>query len=74
MTEQRLRRETPMVESSSVDLSLVIFTAPGVAIGGQLGPFMATHVPQSTLEKSLGVLFVTIASLTLGQLILSSSR
>ncbi len=50
-------------------VALVIFTAPGVVIGGQLGPMFSTRVSQHTLEKSLGILFVVVSSLTLGQLI-----
>jgi len=50
-------------------LSLVIFTAPGVVIGGQLGPLLATRVSQRTLEKSLDILFVMVSALTIGQLI-----
>ena len=50
-------------------LSIVMFTAPGVVIGGQVGPFVATRISQHTLEKTLGVLFVLVALLVLGQLI-----
>ena len=50
--------------------SFVIFTIPGVIIGGQIGPAFSSRVPQHTLEKTLGILFVLIAALTLGQLIL----
>ncbi len=50
-------------------LNLVIFTAPGVVIGGQLGPLLATRISQHTLEKSLGVLFVIVSALTIGQLV-----
>ena len=50
-------------------LSLVVFTAPGVVIGGQLGPFVATRISQHALEKTLGVLFVLVAMLVIGQLI-----
>ncbi len=49
-------------------LSLVVFTAPGVVIGGQLGPFVATRISQHALEKTLGVLFVLVAMLVIGQL------
>ncbi len=51
-------------------LSLVIFTVPGVILGGQLGSRVASRIPQKVLERGLGVLFVLIAALTLGQVIL----
>lgn len=58
-------------ETLSTVFNLVVFTAPGVVIGGQLGPFLATRISQHALEKTLGVLFVLVAMLTLGQLILA---
>ncbi|NOZ05865.1 MAG: sulfite exporter TauE/SafE family protein [Chloroflexi bacterium] len=51
-------------------LSLVIFTVPGVILGGQLGSQVASRIPQKVLERGLGVLFVLIGALTLGQVIL----
>ena len=51
--------------------NLVLFTAPGVVIGGQLGPLMATRISQHALEKTLGVLFILVSLLTLGQLVFS---
>ena len=50
-------------------LSLVVFTAPGVVIGGQIGPYVATKISQHALEKTLGVLFILVASLMIGQLV-----
>ena len=58
-------------ETLSTVFNLVVFTAPGVVIGGQLGPFLATRISQHALEKTLGVLFVLVAMLTLGQLVLA---
>ena len=55
-------------ETLSTVLNLVVFTVPGVIIGGQIGPFVATRISQHTLEKTLGGLFVFVALLTLGQL------
>ena len=55
-------------ETLSTVLNLVIFTVPGVIIGGQIGPFVATRISQHALEKTLGGLFVFVALLTLGQL------
>ena len=56
-------------ETLGTVFGLVVFTAPGVVIGGQLGPYIATKISQHALKKSLGVLFILVASLMLGQLI-----
>lgn len=45
--------------------SIVVFTVPGVLIGGQLGPQVTRRVPERRLIRSLGVLFVGVAALTL---------
>ncbi len=47
-------------------LSIVVFTVPGVIVGGQLGAFVANAVPQRVLERAMGVLFILVAGLTLG--------
>lgn len=51
-------------------LNIVIFTVPGVILGGQLGSRVASRIPQRTLERGLGVLFILVAALTLGEVIL----
>lgn len=51
-------------------LNLVVFTVPGVILGGQLGSRVASHVPQRVLERGLGVLFILVAVLTLGEVVL----
>ena len=51
-------------------LSIVIFTVPGVIIGAQLGSRLASRIPQQVLERGLGVLFIIIGALTLGEVIL----
>ena len=51
-------------------LSLAVFTVPGVIIGGQIGSLVAARIPQRVLEISLGMLFVLVAGLTLGQVML----
>lgn len=51
-------------------LSLCIFTVPGVIIGGQLGSRVASRIPQRALELGLAVLFIGVAALTLGRVIL----
>lgn len=50
--------------------SIVIFTVPGVVLGGQLGSWVATRIPQKVMEWTLGVLFILVAILTLGEVIL----
>lgn len=50
-------------------LSVVIFTVPGVIIGGQLGSFVAGYIPQKTMERGLGMLFIVVAILTLAAVI-----
>lgn len=50
--------------------SIVIFTVPGVLIGGQLGPAIAKKIPDRVMEIALGVLFVGIALLTIGEVVL----
>lgn len=51
--------------------SLVIFTVPGVIIGGQLGAFVASRVPQRALERGLGVLFILVGALLLADLLIT---
>ncbi|MBX7233175.1 MAG: sulfite exporter TauE/SafE family protein [Caldilineales bacterium] len=51
-------------------LSICIFTVPGVIIGGQIGSRLASRIPQRTLEVGLAVLFIGVAALTLGRVIL----
>ncbi|MFQ5419413.1 MAG: sulfite exporter TauE/SafE family protein [Anaerolineae bacterium] len=51
-------------------LSLVIFTVPGVVIGGQLGSIVSSRIEQHTMERTLGILFILVAALTLGEVIL----
>lgn len=51
-------------------LNLVIFTIPGVIIGAQMGSTLAARIPQKILERSLGILFIIIAALTLGELMM----
>ena len=51
-------------------LSVVIFTVPGVIIGGQLGSLVASRISQHTLERGLGALFILVAAITLGEVVL----
>jgi len=57
-------------ETLELVFSLVIFTIPGVIIGGQIGPMVANRIPQKQLERGLGVLFIIVATLTLGEVLL----
>lgn len=58
------------VSALNTVLSLIIFTVPGVIVGGQLGSQVASRVPQRTLERVLGVLFILVAVLTVGEVVL----
>ncbi len=57
-------------ETLNTVLSLVIFTVPGVIIGGQLGPLVASRISQQTLERGLAILFIIVAVLMLGGVII----
>jgi len=50
--------------------SLVVFTVPGVLIGGQLGPALLARTSPHVLEKSLGLLFAAIGSVMLAEVLL----
>ena len=56
-------------ETLSLVYSIVIFTIPGVIIGGQLGSLVASSIPQKILEKGLAVLFILVSFLMLGNVI-----
>ncbi len=55
-------------ETLNTVLSLVIFTAPGVLIGAQLGSMVASRLSQQLLERSMGILFVLVGALILGEI------
>ncbi|MGR3218724.1 MAG: sulfite exporter TauE/SafE family protein [Candidatus Anammoxibacter sp.] len=57
-------------ETLNTVLSLVIFTVPGVIIGGQLGPLVASRISQHNLERGLAILFIIVAVLMLGGVII----
>ncbi len=46
-------------------ISIVIFTIPGVIIGGQLGPQITGRIPERTLIRSIGWLFLAVAAITI---------
>jgi len=51
-------------------MSLAVFTVPGVILGAQLGAKVASRIPERMLERGLAVLFIVVAALTLGEVIL----
>jgi uncharacterized membrane protein YfcA len=51
-------------------LSIVLFTVPGVIVSGTLGSRVASRIPQTLLERGLGLLFIVVAALTLGEVTL----
>ncbi|MGC9346682.1 MAG: sulfite exporter TauE/SafE family protein [Anaerolineae bacterium] len=57
-------------ETLSTVASIVLFTAPGVILGAQLGSRVASSIPQRILERGIGVLFIIVALLTLGEVLL----
>lgn len=54
-------------ETLSTVLNLVIFTVPGVIIGGQIGSLVSGRISQRALERGLAILFILVALLTLGE-------
>lgn len=56
--------QTPDADVALI-VSIVIFTIPGVVIGGQLGPRLTGRIPEQTLIRSLGWLFIAVAMITL---------
>ncbi len=47
-------------------LGVLSFTVPGVLIGGQIGPMVSERIPDRWLEIGMGVLFLLVALLMLG--------
>ncbi|MEN8196350.1 MAG: sulfite exporter TauE/SafE family protein [Pseudomonadota bacterium] len=45
---------------SAVPWHLVAYTVPAVVIGGQIGPRLQGKVPQTTMERAIGTLFLCI--------------
>ena len=56
-------------ETLTTVLSLVIFTVPGVILGGQLGPFLASRISQHLLERGLAFLFIIVGLFTLAEVL-----
>ncbi|RMG92185.1 MAG: sulfite exporter TauE/SafE family protein, partial [Candidatus Dadabacteria bacterium] len=50
-------------------VGIAVFTVPGVVVGGQIGPALSRRIPQRVMERSMGVLFLTVAALTLWEVV-----
>ena len=46
---------------SAVPWHLVVYTIPGVILGGQIGPHLQGRVSDRAMKKAIGVVFVIIA-------------
>ncbi|MDZ7721416.1 MAG: sulfite exporter TauE/SafE family protein [candidate division KSB1 bacterium] len=57
-------------ETLQMVFSIVMFTIPGVIVGAQAGSFVSRKIPQPVLEKGLGILFMLLAFLTIGEIVL----
>jgi uncharacterized membrane protein YfcA len=51
-------------------MNLAVFSVPGALLGGQLGPWMVSRVPQRTLGRLLHILLPLAAAFTLGEAVL----
>lgn len=47
---------------TAVPWHLVVYTIPGVLIGGQLGPMLQGRVSQNVMVRAIGLLFIAIAA------------
>ena len=45
---------------NAVPWNLVLYTVPGVIVGGQIGPRLQGRVPPRVMEKAIGILFAVI--------------
>ncbi len=52
-------------------IAIVVFTVPGVLIGGQFGPLLSRRIPEKTLMPFLGWLFAVVGALTLAEALLA---
>lgn len=51
--------------------NLLLFTVPGVLIGGQVGPAVSERIPERTMELGMGLLFLAVSLLLLGEVVLA---
>lgn len=49
---------------------IIATTAMASGIGAQLGALVANRIPQRILERSLAILFILVALLTVGEVVL----
>jgi uncharacterized membrane protein YfcA len=47
--------------------SVLVFSVPGVVIGGQIGPRVAVRLPQRQLDRYLHILLLLVAIITLAE-------
>lgn len=52
-------------------VSLLLFTVPGVIVGGQVGSAVARYLPQRAMMVGMGFLFILVAALMLGEVTLN---
>ncbi len=52
-------------------LTFLYFTVPGVIVGGQIGSAVARYIPQRTMTVGMGIFFILVAALMLGEVILN---
>jgi uncharacterized membrane protein YfcA len=45
---------------NAVPWNLVVYTVPGVIVGGQIGPRLQGRVPQHVMERAIVILFAVI--------------
>ncbi len=50
--------------------SIVVFTVPGVIIGARLGSYVGERILQRIMERSLGILFILVALVTIWEAIM----
>lgn len=46
-------------------MNIIIFTIPGVIIGGQLGPLPQKRLPKDVMKIGVSILFVLVGALML---------
>ena len=49
---------------------LLVFSAPGVILGGQLGPWFTEHIPPRAFERDLHIFLLLVAALTFAEALL----
>jgi len=54
----------------STVLGLLLFSIPGVLIGGQLGPWVAARFPRRAFDRALHIVLLAVACLALVEAVL----